>query len=89
MHDSDIARVHGRYDRRRQQLSVAYGREVQVEDDGVVNGQSHQHADQIVLAQVAFLIGTEPVAAWVRMVHEHPVVRVEDLPDQQQKPFLC
>lgn len=88
VHDAHIASVHRRYHRRAEQFAVADGGEVEVQDDGVVHRQSHEDSDQVVLPQVALLVGAEPVAPGVRMVHEHPVVRVEDLSDQQQKPFL-
>ena len=52
---------------------VADVRESQVEDDTVVDGQSHQHPDQVVLSQRARVGGREPVAARLVVVHEHAV----------------
>ena len=48
-------------------------REAQVEDDAVVDGQSHQHPDQVILSQRARVGRREPVAARLVVVHEHPV----------------
>lgn len=53
---------------------VADVRKPEVEDDAVVDGQSHQHADEVVLPQRAGVRGGEPVAAGVGVVDEHAVL---------------
>lgn len=55
MHDADVTGVYGGHHRGTEQLAVADGREVEVQDDGVVDSKSHQYSDQVVLSQVTLL----------------------------------
>ena len=61
---------------------------MQIQDDGIVDCQSHEHSYEVVLSQVPFLVSTEPVAARVGMVDKHTVIWMEDLPDEQQEPLF-
>mmetsp|Transcript_27306 Transcript_27306/g.76234 ORF Transcript_27306/g.76234 Transcript_27306/m.76234 type:complete len:493 (+) Transcript_27306:61-1539(+) len=70
------------------ELLVHQGRERQLQDVVVVDGQAEDDADQLVLHLQVQVARLEPVQPRVLVEHEHPEVGVEDVPQQQVEELL-
>ena len=77
---------------RGEKFLVAGEGEADVEDGGVVDGETHEDADEMVLFEESLVDDVvesgEPVDTGVLVVAEHAVVGIEDLADEELEPFL-